>query len=81
MWRKREEDYPDVHFHIASIETNFHNMGEGAATVYMNMEVTGVSDVILHAMNELRWRKSAGQWLCYYTIGMRGSPGNTGGMG
>ncbi|KAK4626676.1 hypothetical protein CLAFUW4_05145 [Fulvia fulva] len=52
-----------------------------AATVYMNMEVTGLSDVVLHAMNELGWRKIAGQWLCYYTVGMRGSPGNTGGIG
>ncbi|EME45945.1 hypothetical protein DOTSEDRAFT_22069 [Dothistroma septosporum NZE10] len=82
MWRKRSVDFPDVHFHITGMETNFVNKGQGAATVYMNRKVTGVSDVVLHAaMNELRWRKTNNQWLCYYTIGLRGSPGNSGGLG
>lgn len=69
-----------MHFEIVHL-SSYVNESAGMANVYMNMEVTGVGGVVLHAMNELRWKRFDGVWLCYFTIGMRGSPGNAGGMG
>lgn len=81
MWKKRAEENPDVHFEIVHL-SSYVNEGAGMANVYMDMEVTGVANVTLHAMNELKWKRgNDGVWLCYFTIGMRGSPGNSGGIG
>lgn len=83
MWKQRADENPGVRFRIDHL-WSYVNEEVGLANVYMNMEVTGVGGdgVVLHAMNELKWkRQDDGIWLCYYTIGMRGSPGNAGGMG
>ena len=76
-WRKRAEDNPDAHFALTSISSVV-NEKKGVAQVYMDMEVSGIGDVKLHAMNELRWKRVDGIWLWYYVVGMRGTPGNSG---
>jgi len=76
-WKKRAEECPDVHFAIQTLSSEV-NERSGVAKVYMEMVVTGIGDLKLHAMNELRWRRVEGLWLLHYTLGMRGSPGNTG---
>lgn len=82
MWKQRADENPNVHFEIVHL-WSYVNEEVGLANVYMNMEVTGVGGegVTLHAMNELKWKRFDGVWLCYYTVGLRGSPGNSGGMG
>lgn len=79
-WRERAEQHPDVYFKIVLISSDV-DEAKGVASVYLNMEVSGIGEVMLSAMNELRWRREDERWLCYYVIGMRGSMGNTGGYG
>ena len=76
-WRRRAEEHPDVHFAVASVSSTV-DESKGYAQVYVEMEVSGIGDVKLHAMNELRWRRVHGKWLWYYVIGLRGTPGNSG---
>ncbi|KAK4554672.1 hypothetical protein LTR86_008174 [Recurvomyces mirabilis] len=42
------------------------------ARVFLEMQVSGITDGKLMAMNELRWKMVEGVWLCYFVIGMRG---------
>jgi hypothetical protein len=76
-WRQRADEHPDVHFALTSVSSTV-DESKGFAQVYVEMEVSGIGDVRLHAMNELRWRRVHGKWLWYYVIGMRGTPGNSG---
>ena len=76
-WRRRVEEYPDVQFTVTSVSSTLDDT-KGLAQVYVEMEVSGYGDVKLHAMNELRWKKVAYEWMWYYVIGMRGTPGNSG---
>lgn len=76
-WKQRAEIHPQVHFEIKHLSSDVNERG-GVAKVFMEMEVTGIGEVTLHAMNELRWRKMEGRWMLNYTLGMRGSPGNIG---
>ena len=72
LWRQRAQENPDVHFQILHILSDV-NEHKGIASVYVEMEVSGISNVKLQAMNELKWRRRDNTWLCYYVIGMRGS--------
>lgn len=76
-WRERALDHPDVYFDVVQVTSDV-NEENGHAKVYLDMEVSGIGHVLLHAMNEVRWRRTRGTWLCYYVIGMRGTPGNAG---
>ena len=76
-WRERAEEHPQVHFALTQISSVV-DENRGFAQVYMDMEVSGIGDVKLNAMNELRWRQVHGKWVWYHVIGMRGTPGNTG---
>jgi hypothetical protein len=76
-WKERAKEMPDVKFEVRQVSSEV-NERSGIAKVYMDMEVTGLGSVTLHAMNELRWRRVKGEWLCTYVLGFRGSPGNAG---
>lgn len=76
-WRQRATDHPDVQFAVTSVSSTVDEK-IGFAQVFVEMEVSGIGDVKLHAMNELKWQRVDGQWLWYYVIGMRGTPGNSG---
>ncbi|KAK4503454.1 hypothetical protein PRZ48_004369 [Zasmidium cellare] len=62
MWKQRAEENPGVHFEIVHL-WSYVNEEVGLANVYMNMEVTGVGGdgVKLHAMNELKWKRTDGE--------------------
>lgn len=76
-WRERASENPDVHFQIMDVFSVVDEV-KGVASVYLEMEVDGVSNVKLQAMNELKWRLVEDVWMCYYVIGMRGSKMNNG---
>jgi hypothetical protein len=76
-WRERAQEHPHVHFDVIQMSSAVDDSG-GSAQVYMDMEVSGIGDVKLHAMNELRWQHVHGRWMWHYVIGMRGTPGNSG---
>ncbi|TKA70704.1 hypothetical protein B0A55_07356 [Friedmanniomyces simplex] len=76
-WRQRAQENPEVKFRILHTMATV-DEGKGRASVYVEMEVSGISDVKLQAMNELNWECVGGVWLCYYIIGMRGSSVNNG---
>ncbi|KAK5111383.1 hypothetical protein LTR62_005224 [Meristemomyces frigidus] len=70
-WKSRALDNPDVHFKVVEVMSKVVERKQ-RARVFMEMEVSGVTSGKVMAMNELRWKKVDGVWLCYYTIGMRG---------
>lgn len=76
-WRERAQEHPEVHFAIEQVSSAV-NEKKGAAQVYMDMEVSGIGDVKLHAVNELKWRRVQEIWLLFSVTGMRGTPGNSG---
>jgi hypothetical protein len=77
FWRQRAEEQPDVSFMPVHTSTEL-NEETGRATVYLNMEVRGIDNVKLEAINQLKWRRQGETWFCYYVIGMRGSAVNSG---
>jgi len=81
LWRQRTETHPNVCFEVLQVESAV-DEDSGTASVYLGMQVSGFGDVVLHAMNEMKWRREKSKgWLCYQTIGMRGSMVNSGGLG
>ena len=81
-WRQRAEEFPNVQFHILHVDISVDST-DSHASVYMDMEVTGIGDVKLQAMNEVKWKKVGGPaspWVLYFVIGMRGSQANSGGF-
>ena len=76
-WKERAEELPNVQFALMDISSDV-DESNGEAKVFMEMEVSGIGEVKLHAMNEVLWRRSNGRWQCYYVLGMRGTPGNSG---
>ncbi|KXT17297.1 hypothetical protein AC579_521 [Pseudocercospora musae] len=85
QWRARAAEMPSVRFTVHEVSSDVDER-KGHAIVCLNMEVVGMSEsVTLHAMNEVRWKRvGVGQnarWLCFYTLGLRGTPGNSGGLG
>ncbi|KAF7195321.1 hypothetical protein HII31_03213 [Pseudocercospora fuligena] len=85
QWRARAAEMPNVRFIVQEVSSDVDER-KGHAIVCLNMEVVGMAEsVTLHAMNEVRWRRvGVGQnarWLCFYNLGLRGTPGNSGGLG
>ena len=77
-WQGRAEEHPDVRFEVVQINSDVQEE-KGIARVYMDMEVLGLGDVRLHAMNVLTWVRGPDQvWRLSHVAGMRGSPGNAG---
>jgi hypothetical protein len=68
-WKERAGVHPDVRFEVKQVSSDV-NERSGVAKVYMDMEVRGLGNVTLHAMNELRWRKMHGKWLYAMFINM-----------
>lgn len=77
LWKERADIYPDIVWTVRDVQTDV-NQRTGTANVHLEMEVSGIGDVKLQAINENKWVRVNGQWLCHRTIGMRGSPGNSG---
>lgn len=80
MWDQRRAENPNVHFHIMGMTTDI-DEAKGEALIFLDMEVTGLAEVTLQAMNELTWRRIKGEWFLWHTLGLRGTRGNTGGFG
>ncbi|USW58828.1 hypothetical protein Slin15195_G121470 [Septoria linicola] len=81
LWKARSGELPNVRFEIKHVEVDLNNK-KGSATVWVEMDVTGMGDVVFGAMNEVKWRRVKDQWECFHTRGMRGSPSSsTGGIG
>lgn len=76
-WRQRAQEHPDVRFEATAVSSVVDER-LGFAQVFVEMEVSGIGDVKLHAMNELKWQRVDGKWLWFYVIGMRGTPQNSG---
>lgn len=76
-WRARVKDHPDVEFNVQFLSSHVDDES-GQASVWCEMEVTGIGNVSLAAMNELKWRYEDNMWLCYFVLGMRGSSVNSG---
>ena len=77
-WQERAEEFPDVRFETEEVTSNV-DEESGMGSVFMQMTVTGIGDVQLQAVNELRFERHVdGRWMLYHTVGMRGSPGNSG---
>lgn len=63
-WRERAAEYPDVHFDIVQISADVDEVN-GVGSVFLDMEVSGIEVVRLHAMNQLQWKRDIdGRWLC-----------------
>ena len=71
-WEARSNEMPNVRFDVKNMEIDLNNK-RGVATVWVEMEVTGMGDVVLGAMNEVMWRRVDDRWECTFTRGMRGS--------
>lgn len=85
QWKKRGAELPDVRFLINNVASEVDET-KGDAIVWLNMDVVGMAEsVVLHAVNELRWKRvgvgSGSAWKCFSNLGLRGSPGNNGGLG
>lgn len=66
---------PNVRFEITHSNVDLDEVN-GVATVWMEMQVLGMGDVVLGAVNEVNWRRiDNDKWECFHTKGMRGSPG------
>ena len=76
-WRQRAQDNPNARFHVTAVSSVVDER-LGFAQVFLEMDVSGIGDVKLHAMNELKWQRVDGKWLWFYVIGMRGTPQNSG---
>lgn len=76
-WKQRTEELPNVRFTLIDISSDV-DESIGEARVFMEMEASGIGEVKLHAMNEVWWRRVGERWMCYYVLGLRGSPGNSG---
>ena len=76
-WRPRAQEHPDVRFEATAVSSVVDER-LGFAQVFVEMEVSGIGDVKLHAMNELKWQRVDGKWLWFYVIGMRGTLQNSG---
>ncbi|GIZ44437.1 hypothetical protein CKM354_000763500 [Cercospora kikuchii] len=75
LWKARAAQMPNVRFEITHSNVDLDEV-HGAATVWMEMEVLGMGDVVLGAVNEVNWRRvEDDRWECFHTEGMRGSPG------
>ncbi|KAK3676067.1 hypothetical protein LTR78_004259 [Recurvomyces mirabilis] len=70
-WKLRAQDHTGVHFQVVEVMSKVEEKKE-RARVFLEMQVSGITEGKLMAMNELRWRKVEGAWLCYFVIGMRG---------
>lgn len=52
---------------------------EGYATVFKDLDVTGLSSMPLKAVTETKWlRETTGEWMMYHFRSMRGMRGNDG---
>lgn len=77
-WKQRAIANPDVRFELRDISSTA-DLGKGRASVFCEMEVSGLGGVMLVAMNEMKWRRdSDGKWECYFVLGFRGSSMNSG---
>ncbi|KAK3068898.1 hypothetical protein LTR53_013176 [Teratosphaeriaceae sp. CCFEE 6253] len=55
-WRQRAQENPDVNFAILHTMCSV-DEAKGRASVYVEMEVSGISNVKLQAVNELNWER------------------------
>lgn len=77
-WKERVLEYPHVRFAPVAVSSDV-DKAKGWASVFCEMEVSGIGNVALQAMNELKWRRDVdGAWWCYFVIGLRGSRMNSG---
>lgn len=75
LWKARAAEMPNVRFEITHSNVDLDEVN-GVATVWMEMQVLGMGDVVLGAVNEVNWRRiDNDKWECFHTKGMRGSPG------
>jgi hypothetical protein len=71
-WRQRAQDNPDVKFNVLDVQTRVDNK-KGRVNIFVEMEVEGISNVKLQALNVVKWKVVGDIWMCYKVIGMRGS--------
>jgi hypothetical protein len=71
-WRQRASDNPGVKFHVLDVQTRIDNK-KGRVNVFVEMQVEGISNVMLQALNVIKWKVVNDVWMCYKVIGMRGS--------
>jgi hypothetical protein len=77
FWKERAETMPDIVWMVRDVLVDVDSR-KGTANVHLEMEVVGMGGVKLLAINENRWIRTRGKWLCHRTVGMRGTPGNSG---
>jgi hypothetical protein len=71
-WRQRAQENPGVKFIVLDVQTRVDNK-KGRVNIFVEMEVDGISNVKLQALNVIKWKVVDAAWMCYKVIGMRGS--------
>ncbi|CAK1366388.1 uncharacterized protein RHO25_011140 [Cercospora beticola] len=78
VWRQLvEELHPDCHFAITHMSSAVHEK-ESMAIVWVQTKVTGIENVNIQGLSELRWRLENGKWWFFYHVGIRGFLGQSG---
>lgn len=77
VWRSWYEADERLEFTLTKCEADVDEEA-GEATVFMEMDVVGLSNVALTAFSEVRWRREEGKWMIWGFWGCRGCPGNDG---
>lgn len=72
-WSDRAETHPDFRFELQDVTSDV-NERSGRASVFMSLIWTGISDVNLHAICEMKWRRKGNWWELYWVYGMRSMP-------
>ena len=69
--RRLFEENPKAKYEIQSISTI---IAEGAneASVFMQIDIRGISDMTVGGFSEFRWRREGHRWVWYRDIAMRG---------
>ncbi|USW51548.1 hypothetical protein Slin15195_G048670 [Septoria linicola] len=78
VWRKLvEETYTDCHFDIVEISSSVLEQGT-VAIVWIQTRITGIENVNMQGLSELRWRWHDGKWWFFHHVGIRGHLGQSG---
>lgn len=72
IFRQTIEEFPEYHVEVKSVSSEVSEK-EGTAVVYLELELTGApKDVKTCLINEFKWRKEGGIWMCYLHRMMKG---------
>lgn len=71
VWKQRALEDPTCRYQIRQMSSQVHERVQ-KATVFMEIEITGVDGVNMLGLDELKWRCRNGEWLIFHFTHMRG---------